>query len=200
MKMFGRIITTGSVALLAGLAFFSCDSEINRQEAPVLLIASVTDIVNVIDLADPDCPDPTVELEISSRVKDTTLPGGGLVDTRFLDVILRTRRSTYVRTDGGTLAPRPFLENTDVLIPVNGTADLPPSLIFAPGAITEAPFAALFPDAGGRDPETGRSFVTLEVIEEYFGETLSGEKVSTSVRYPLTICIDCGGCQPSGSQ
>ena len=191
METFRKFITTCSFALLAGLAVFSCNENINEQVAPVLLTASVEQVLTVIDLTDADCPDPAVEIQIASRLKNPTT-----LDIRFLDVLLRMRRTTYVRTDGGTLVPRPFIENLDVLVPINGQAEMPARLIFAPGAITEAPFAALFPEAGGRDPETGRSFVRLEVIEEFFGETLSGERVSTSVRYPLTICIDCGGCEP----
>lgn len=197
MTKFKTIIIRSSIALLAGVTLFSCDEDINQQIAPVLLTANVAEVLTQLDLADAECGNVAV-IELRARPKDTTLPGGGTVDTRFLDVLIRTRRTTFVRTDGGTVAPRPFIENIDMLVPASGqVAELPATLVFAPGAINEAPFVALRTEAGGRDPETGQRFVRMEVIEEYFGETLSGSRVATSVRYPLTICISCGGCQPS---
>ena len=42
--------------------------------------------------------------------------------------------------------------------------------------------------------ETGRPIVGLDVVVEVFGETLAGERVSGSTRFPLDFCFDCGGC------
>lgn len=198
MTKFKRIIIHSSIALLAGVTFFSCDEDINQQIAPVLLVANITEVLSQWDIADADCGNIAL-YELRAQVKDTTLPGGGLVDTRFLDVLIRTRRTTYVRTDGGTVAPRTFIENLDILVPATGAAaNLPTTSAFSPAALSEAPFVALRPEAGGRDPETGQRFVRLEVIVEFFGETLSGQRVATSVRFPLTICMNCGGCLPDG--
>ena len=64
-----------------------------------------------------------------------------------------------------------------------------------PGAFDQAPFAALLPQNGSRDPETGKPFVQMDIIIEVFGETLAGERVSGSARSPLTFCFHCGGCR-----
>jgi hypothetical protein len=61
-------------------------------------------------------------------------------------------------------------------------------------ALTQAPFAALRPQNGNRDPETGRPVVKLEVVLEVFGDTLAGDNVSDSTAFPLEFCYACGGC------
>jgi len=61
-------------------------------------------------------------------------------------------------------------------------------------ALSQAPFAALQPQNGGRDAETGRPVVKLEVILEVFGETLAGDNVFDSTVFPLEFCFGCGGC------
>ena len=56
-------------------------------------------------------------------------------------------------------------------------------------------FAALLPVNGGRDPQTGKAFVSMDVIITLFGQTLAGERVSGSTKFPLTFCFDCNGCK-----
>jgi hypothetical protein len=34
----------------------------------------------------------------------------------------------------------------------------------------------------------------MDVIVEIFGQTLAGENVSGSTRFPLDFCFHCGGC------
>jgi len=65
---------------------------------------------------------------------------------------------------------------------------------FEVGALSQAPFAALTPSGGGRDPETGKTVVTMDVILTIFGDTLAGERVSGSTRLTLDFCYSCGGC------
>jgi hypothetical protein len=60
--------------------------------------------------------------------------------------------------------------------------------------VRQAPFAALQPVNGGRDPETGKAFVKLEIILTIFGQTLAGERVSGTTRIPLDFCFACNGC------
>lgn len=185
----GRLTFTAFTMSLA-LASFSCDEDFTQRSAPVELIAHVTDQLSRLDLNDTDCG-LVVKFVIRNIVKRATS------DPRFLDVLLRSYRVTYVRTDGGTLAPRPFVSSLSGLVPADGeSSELPIIEIFSPGATREAPFAALLPEAGGRDPETGLQFVRMDVIMEFFGETLAGDAVSASIRFPLTVCISCGGCLP----
>jgi hypothetical protein len=81
------------------------------------------------------------------------------------------------------------------LVTVGGGAQpLTSFLAFEPTALNQAPFAALLPQNGGRDPETGRSIVTMDLILEVFGQTLAGEAVAGSTRMTVDFCIQCNGC------
>jgi hypothetical protein len=192
-----RLSLTALATLLA-LVGFSCRIEdIVDESAPVELTAHITDQLSRLDLADTSDCGTVFRFIIRNIVKRTSFPGGVPVDTRFLDVLLRSYRVTYVRTDGGRLVPRPFVNSFSGLVPAGGeSSELPSVQLFSPGVTREAPFAALLPEAGGRDPETGLQLVRMDVMIEFFGETLAGDAVSTSMRFPLTVCISCGGCLP----
>ena len=102
-------------------------------------------------------------------------------------------RVSYQRVDGGTLVPSPFVRSIDILVEAGGTSSGNKFTIFQADAFTQAPFAALV-SGTGRDPETQRPVVAMDVIVEVFGQTLAGENVSGSTRIPLTFCANCGGC------
>ena len=111
------------------------------------------------------------------------------------DVRLTAYRVSYQRRDGGTLVPAPLQRTLSQIVPIGGAPqDLGTLLLFDIGAFNQAPFAALLPSGGGRDPETGRNQVTMDVIVEFFGETLAGDRVSGSTRFTLDFCYSCGGC------
>lgn len=198
MSRLKKTVLHCSIALLAGLGTFSCDEDINQQGSPVLLVANVTEAMSQIDFTDATCS-PAVVYSIRAIPKRTTVPGGGTgeVDVRFLDVIIRTMRTSFVRVDGGTVVPPPLVENLSFLVPATGEAsEIPTRLIFPVEYLREAPFVALTAAAGGRDPETGQPFVRMDLVVEFFGETLAGDPVYTSLRWPATFCFNCGGCAP----
>lgn len=174
---------TLTVAVL--MAFAGCD-DLARESSPVELVATVTQEVSLVDLADPDCPNLGI-------VVLTVIPKNPLSDETFLDVRLTRTRVSYRRTDGGTLRPSSFVRTISGLVPIGGSATVEPR-VFQADAVNEAPFAALLPSNGGVDPETGRSIVQMDVILEIFGQTLSGENVATSVSFPVDFCFNCGGC------
>ncbi|HVT43165.1 MAG TPA: hypothetical protein VMT00_02130 [Thermoanaerobaculia bacterium] len=185
--MLRRIVVLAFAALTASLSF-SC-SEISRDTAPVEMVATVNQEIQLIDFADAGCGDlGTILLRAITKRTDVS-------DTRFLDIRLQRLRVSYVRTDGGSLIPQPFVQTISGILPVNGTATLNRFFVFEVNALTQAPFAALQPNNGGIDPETGQPFVKMDVILEIFGETLSGENVATTARFPLTFCFNCGGCR-----
>jgi hypothetical protein len=178
-----------AVAGLVALSSFSC-SEVNKNTSPILLDSTVTQTVQVVDLKDAACPTlGTIVLRAIVKRADVT-------DLRFLDVHLTKMAVSYQRTDGGKLIPQPFVESISGLLTANGgDTTLNNFFVFQVNSFTQAPFAALLPNNGGHDPDTGLNFVKMDVIMDIFGQTLSGEKVSTRVRFPLTFCNDCGGCR-----
>lgn len=179
-------LMTLATLLVAGL-ILSCQGS-GEEPAPVDLVASWESPIHVVDFNDAACP-PLGEIEL--RV----IPKGTFENTNFLDVQLTAYRVSYRRRDGGTLVPESFTRTTSMLIPADGQAnELGSFLAFQPSAINQAPFAALFPVNGGVDPETGRRQVDLDVIIDFYGETLSGEDVTARAQNAITFCAGCGGC------
>jgi hypothetical protein len=184
-RKFFSLVLIGLSALVLG----SC-SDINSNTSPVELIATAKQDLQVLDLSDTTCGT-LGTIELKALVKNLKV-----TDTRFLDVKLERMRVSYQRTDGGKLIPQPFVQTISGLLPATGSATtLNDFFVFEVNAFTQAPFVALLPGNGGVDPETGNPFVKMDVIMEIFGQTLSGENVATSVRFPLTFCNDCGGCR-----
>jgi hypothetical protein len=182
-----RRIATVFLGVFALLGLSSCN-DINKAAAPIEMTATFDSNVLVADLADPDCGENGLgELTLSTVIKQPNP-----VRTDLMAVRLRTMQVTYSRNDGGTVVPRSFVQSISGLIGAGGSGDVSGFLIFQPSAFAEAPFAALLPVNGGRDPETGNSSVGLEITIEVFGETLAGDRVSASTRFPLTICVGCG--------
>src|SRR5207244_11592026 len=163
--------------------------DIARQNGPVQLIVTITQTISTIDLEGGargcDLALGTVNLR-SLFLQD---PAGKIPsDDRFNDVQLRSYRVTYVRTDGGHQVPEPFVRTISGTLAAGSAAStLNDFQAFGPGAFDQAPFAALLPQNGGRDPETGKPFVQMDVILEVFGETLPGERVPAPAGSPRTF-------------
>src|SRR5205809_304226 len=193
MRNTTKIVAIMAVALL-GLA--GC-SDINRQNGPVQLLVTITQTISTIDVENG-----AVGCDVNLgtvNLRSLFLQGGESqvpIDNRFNDINLRSYRVTYVRTDGGHQVPDPFVRTVSGTLATGAAASsLNNFQAFPPGAFDQAPFAALLPQNGGRDPETGKPFVQLDTIIEVFGETLAGERVSGSARAPFTFCFHCGGCR-----
>jgi type 1 fimbria pilin len=188
-----KVVTIMAVTLL-GLG--AC-SDINRQNGPVELLVTITQNISTIDI-ETGATGCNVNLG-TVNLRSLFLQGGQSqipTDNRFNDIQLRSYRVTYVRTDGGHQVPEPFVRTiSGTLAAGASSSNLNNFQGFQPGAFDQAPFAALLPQNGGRDPETGKAFVQLDTIIEVFGETVAGERVSGSARAPLTFCFHCGGCR-----
>ncbi len=188
------------VALLMAVAAvsFSCSSEFTQNAAPVELVASNIQDLQLIDLAgDPvgeeNCQRDIGQVALRAIVKNA-IDGA---DQRFNDVKISRYRVSYVRNDGGSLVPAPFVRSVDLLVPAGGGAtNLQNFVVFQADAVRQQPFVSLLPQNGGRDPETGRQIVRMDVIMDFFGETLSGSNVAGRTRFTLDFCYDCGGCSP----
>ncbi len=171
------------IALLAG-SLAGC-SEINRETAPVELLATIEQDIDTIDVLNlPTTQLGTILLRAIAKRVDS--------DPRFLDVQLIRYQVSYRRTDGGTLVPATFVRSISGTVPVGGApTTFNTFTVFDIGSLTQAPYAALLPQNGGRDPETGNRFVKMDVIIDIFGETISGERVSARALAPFIFCAGC---------
>lgn len=190
--------TTLHVAVLAlAAALLGCNNELTDDAAPVELVATNTQNLQILELNplvaedDPDCQETigTINLQVIAK-RTEQAPTGPAASVR-----VNRYRVSYQRTDGGRLVPASFVRSMDTLIGVGSEADVEEFLVIEPDAIIQAPFVSLLPSNGGRDPDTGRPVVQMDVIMEFFGETLGGDNVYDVTRFPLDFCYDCGGCE-----
>lgn len=190
-----RKIVLGMAWVAAVVTAMGCNS-INREGSPVKLIVTNTQNVSIVDLnGGTGCDQDIGTIEMRSLLlqdqASTVMP----TDNRFNDIIIDHYEVTYVRTDGGSALPAPFTRTISTTIFAGGTGDFfSKFIVFQPDAIRQAPFASLLPVNGGRDPQTGKAFISMDVIVTLFGSTLAGERVSGSTKFPLTFCFDCNGC------
>ena len=185
--MLKKVLTIG-LFMTGVLLNLSC-SEINREDAPVELVGTLDQDIQSVDLSDPGCG------LIGTVTLTSIVKRADSARTDLLAVKLTRMRVAYVRTDGGSVVPQSFTQTISGLVTPGGTAPLNNFVVFENDAFSRAPFVALIPSNGGIDPETSRRLVKLDVVMDVFGETLAGDDVSTRVRFPLTFCVACGGCQ-----
>jgi hypothetical protein len=184
---------TMSVAIILcalGAAALTGCSETNRQTSPVELIVTTAQTLQTVDLAGgTNCSQNLGTINMEARLKNVANIG------TLNDVKISSYRVSYVRTDGGKVVPPSFVRSMSTLLVVGGgIQSLSNFIVFDASAFSQAPFPALLTQNGGVDPETGKRTVQLDVIVEVFGQTLAGEDVSGSTRFPLTFCFNCGGC------
>ena len=183
MRMRTRLIYLLAAVVLAATG---C-SESNRNTSPVELRAATQINEPFVDLAAPPDAEAVADVLLTLVQKNPDATSG-----TFNDVKLRSYRVSYVRTDGGTTVPASFVVPVNQLLEVGQPSTVLDNFIaFEPTARNNAPFAALLPQNGGRDAQTGRQFIDMDVRVEIFGETLAGEDVYAATRFPVTFCYGC---------
>jgi len=186
-----RLSKSWIAVAVAALVVVGCSGDITRNTSPIDLVVTNSQNVNQVDLEPgaANCNQTLGTIQMQAIVKNAS------ADTRFSDVRITRYRVSYVRTDGGHAVPASFVRSIDTVITANGgSSALSNFLVFEGDALNQAPFASLLPINGGRDPETGRPLVKMDVIVEVFGQTLAGENVSGSTRFPIDFCYHCQGC------
>lgn len=180
-----------AVAAVVSMTMLSCSTELTNNAAPVELVVTNTQNLTILDI-DPLTTDADCSQQIGT-VNMQVIAKNGSATGSFVQVRVRRYRVSYRRTDGGTIVPAPFVRSIDTLVGVGQTVGSNFTVLES-DALRQAPFAALQPQNGGRDAETGRPLIKLEVILEVFGETLAGDNVYDSTAFPLEFCYGCGGC------
>ena len=181
-------------AVGAALSLVACSSEITKSAAPIELVATNTQVLNKIDILQnaQNCNQSVGTIDLQVLIKN---PAAGSTNTTFERVKLTSYTVTYTRTDGGKLVPASFTRPiSGLLTPGGGSTSLNNFLILTPDALLVAPFAALQPQNGGRDPDTLSSTIHMNVTVTVFGQTLAGDNVSASTTFPLDFCYNCNGC------
>jgi hypothetical protein len=178
----------------AMLSLVACSNEISKSASPIELVATNTQVLNRIDILNgaQNCSQPIGTIQLQAIVKN---PASGSTNTTFEQVKLTSYTVSYTRTDGGKLVPASFTRAiSGLLTPGGGSTSLNNFLILTPEALLVAPFAALQPQNGGRDPDTLSPTIHMNVTVTVFGQTLAGDNVSASTIFPLDFCYNCNGC------
>jgi hypothetical protein len=188
-----RWIAIAAATVMLPLA--ACNSsDIGSQNAPVGLIVTNTQTLTKIDLlGGVGCDQNAGTINLQSFIKNPNANTDVTVNPTLNNIRITRYRVSYQRVDGGTLVPGSFVRSIDILLDAGGSSNNNNFTIFQQDAFTQAPFAALI-SGSGRDPETQRQVITMDVIVEVFGQTLAGENVTGSTRFPLEFCSNCGGC------
>ena len=185
-------MTLALIALVA-ITGVSCSGELTDSAAPVELVVTNTQNLHRVDL-DPSNGDSDCNQNVGT-INMRVFPKNDSAGGSFTSVRVSRYRVSYRRLDGGTLVPSSFVRPIDTLIEVGDAGNEGSNFILMEaGAFARAPFAALQPQNGGVDAETGKSVITLELIVEVWGETLGGDNVYDSTSFPLEFCYACGGC------
>src|SRR6476619_2462569 len=165
--MIRKIAIAGTAALMAA-GLLAC-KESNRQNSPVRLVVTTAQKLNRIDLKPnaTNCNQNIGTVNVQALVVQNTsgtLPTNANLDT----VVIDQYRISYVRTDGGTQVPAPFTRSVSFTV-ANGATVSTTFIGFQTDALNQAPFVALLPQNGGRDPQTGRPVVQMDIVLELFG-------------------------------
>jgi hypothetical protein len=183
---------TRNIKLLAvvslAIGTLRCGGELTNSAAPVELVVTHTAEIGIVDV-NPATEDPDCAADLGT-IRMITIPKNSSVTGNLTQVRVNRYRVSYRRTDGGTVVPPSFVRSIDTLVGPAGANTV--FRLFELGVLDVAPLVSLRPSNGGRDPETQRPYVRMEVILEVFGETLAGDNVSDSTSIPLEFCFGCG--------
>jgi hypothetical protein len=181
---------------LPSVAILSCNS-VAKESGAVELVVAGTQTLNQIDLQGGASGCASSIGTVTLRILPLQPQNDPLHPVRadLLDVKLDRYQVTYLRTDGGKLVPPSFVRSTSQVVTLTGgNQSLSDFIAFETNAFNQAPFIALQPVNGGKDPETGLGFVKLDIILTVYGQTLAGDRVQGSANFPVNFCYNCGGC------
>lgn len=171
----GKIIRW-SVLILFLLAVSGC-TDLEKDKADIFITVSLTDegyepYVNVRT----DIPMMSA-LDFQSKPKN---PAATLTSTN--DVTLYRMVVEWIRTDGGTVTPKPFNFGLNHLLPAGSTLTIENIPLMSFDQMDDPPFSDLFPWNGGVDSETGKTTITCDAHFIFYGRTASGVDVNAELK------------------
>jgi hypothetical protein len=161
-----------AVALLPALAVLGCRSRTDKSAGTVIIsIASFTGLPVLVSVT--NGPYQIGTLTLDSFQKDPTGTTSNL-----MDVEIRSYTVTYSRQDGGTRLPPAINTGLFGFLPVNSTTTFNNVPFLLSPQLQNPPLSDLV--NFGVDRETGSATITLNCSMIFFGQSLSGDNLSTS--------------------
>jgi hypothetical protein len=120
-------------------------------------------------------------LQFSSTTLHSVLKTTGITSLQFLDVQVDSYVVSWTRVDGGTVASASQTFGGDSTVPAGGTTTLTNYPYMTADALLRPPLDALYPFNGGIDPVTGKAEIVQAGHVIWYGHTLSGQPVTSTV-------------------
>lgn len=155
-------------ALFSILILISC-TDTEKDRCPIFINPEAKDYANyLIDVAGSFVPTMKT-INLYSKPKNPSAPLSNLSDAQLDKMV-----TYWKRIDGGTIAPKEFTLHWTVVIPAGGSATLNNVPLMANEQLLEMPFLQLFPENGGRDPETGNLVIVCQAETYFYCHTVQG--------------------------
>lgn len=127
--------------------------------------------------------DEIVLVTLANEFKDPL----SVIPTSYQDILVRSYRVSFVRTDGGIDVPDAFERPTSYRVPAGGTATIDKLVILKAHQKIQPPLEYLQPWSLGFEPTTNYFSITCKVLIEFNGETVTGEEVFASGYIMITF-------------
>jgi hypothetical protein len=138
------------------------------------------------------CVDSNTALQFSTTALRNRLKNPAVAVTQFLDVQVDTYFVVWKRIDGGTVSSPTQQFGGNVIVPANGSGTLTNYPYMSADNLLRPPLDQLFPFNGGVDKETGRVEIRQSGNVTWYGHTLSGQPVVSTVATFDMIFLFCG--------
>jgi hypothetical protein len=162
-----------AVLLLPLIAVLGCRSRTDRSAGTVILsLASFTGLPVQVSVR--NGPYQIGTLTLQTIAKDPTGTTSSLQDLE-----VQSYSVTYARHDGGTRLPPTISTGLFGFIPVNGTTTFNNIPFLGAAQLQNPPLSDLV--NFGVDRETGSATITLDCTMQFFGQSLSGDKIASNL-------------------
>ena len=183
-----RFFTLAAVlAALAVAALPGCSTNTQGDSASPVFLAGDFQLLPL-----QKCVNDNTALQFSTTVLRNRLKNPGVTALQFLDVQVDSYIVVWRRIDGGTVASPSQTFGGNVIVPPNGTATLSNYPYMSADDLLRPPLDQLFPFNGGVDRETGRAEIREAGNVTWYGHTLSGQPVTSTVATFDMIFLFCG--------
>lgn len=180
--------------LLLTIAISACSTknEVGETKAPVFLVISqiVQEYSPFGDIitSDGKLLDETVSVEFLNQVKNPNVYATDpLTQSRYTDIVIKSYRISYSRTDSGHAAPDGFDEAVNIHVPTNGFSIANGVIILHAHQKLQPPISFLQPYNLGFEPSTNYTAIKCRALLEFSGESLAGDKVYASGSIEITF-------------
>ena len=181
-----RKLTRSVLLALLAVGLLSCESRTDRTDTGgvLLTVSSVDGLPFGFSMNDPGndangdgVPDFVIvdTVTLRSIVSNPAAPSSDL-----MDIEMRSYQVVFRRLDGGTTTPPPYTGGLfGILVPNGSTATIVNMPLMGREQLNGRPLRDLIAINGGQEQGTGLRTIRLGMTVTFFGQTLSGDDVST---------------------